>query len=143
MKTIRSHVDHLFRNVPQSRQTTLMKEEIIENLEEKVLDLIEHGKNEEDAINKAIVDFGDIDDITAEVEIEQDEVDEPLIRKKRHPKLNLGFSLWGSFLIIALFVFINYYYTPNTIWFVYPTFVVLWWPLAMFYYWRRHKGAEE
>ncbi len=73
MKTIRSHVEHLFRNTPQSKQTALLKEEIIENLEEKVYDLIEIGKNEEDAINKAIVDLGDIDDLISEVEFEQHE----------------------------------------------------------------------
>ncbi|GAF12579.1 hypothetical protein JCM19046_2743 [Bacillus sp. JCM 19046] len=143
MKTIRSHVEHLFRNTPQSKQTALLKEEIIENLEEKVYDLIEIGKNEEDAINKAIVDLGDIDDLISEVEFEQHEEKTPPTGQQRYPKLNLGFSLWGSALIIALFIFINYYYSPNTIWFVYPTFVVLWWPLAMFYYWRRQKGAQQ
>jgi hypothetical protein len=59
--------------------------------------------------------------------------------KKNTAKLNLGFSIFGSVLIIALFVFMNFYYSPEIIWFVYPTFVVLWWPLSMFFYWLRKK----
>lgn len=109
-----------------------LKQEVLENLEEKVLDLMEQGKEEEDAINKAIVDFGDIEDLKKELGVKQ-----PV--KKNMAKLNLSFSIWGSALIIALFVFINFAYSPKTIWFVYPTFAVLWWPLSMYFYWQRSK----
>lgn len=137
MKTIESHVNHLFRDVPQSRQTESIKEEIIENLEEKVQDLITAGKKEEDAINKAIVDFGDIDEIKAEFPPQPNHIHPSSATNLR---LNLWYSLWGSALVIGLFLFINIYYTPDTIWFVYPTFAILWWPLSMFFYWRRKKG---
>ncbi|GAA0363308.1 permease prefix domain 1-containing protein [Bacillus horti] len=131
MKRIKQHIDELFKGVPKSEKREKIKEEIVENLEEKVFDLMEQGKAEEDAINKALVEFGDIEEIKKEL-------------GERHPKkntskYNLGFSLWGSALIILLFVFINLYYTPNHIWFVYPTFVVLWWPLSLFYYWLRSR----
>lgn len=132
MKSIKRHVDELFKNVPDSEKKKILMQEITENLEEKVADLIAQGKEEEDAINKALVEFGDIEEIKNELGVRQ-----PL--KKNMAKLNLGFSLWGSGLIIALFVFINFYYTPDVIWFVYPTFAVLWWPLSMLYYWLRTK----
>jgi hypothetical protein len=132
VKKIKHHIDDLFKNIPNSEQKELIKQEIAENLEEKVLDLMAQGKDEEDAINKAIVDFGDIDEI-------EKELGAKLPAKKNMTKLDLGFSLWGSALIIALSVFINFYYTPGTIWFVYPTFGVLWWPLSMFYRWLRLK----
>ncbi len=37
-----------------------LEEDIVTNLSEKVEDLMEEGKSEEDAINKAIVEFGDV-----------------------------------------------------------------------------------
>lgn len=132
MKKIKNHVDDLFKNVPDSEQKEQIKQEIVENLEEKVFDLMAQGKEEEDAINKAIVDFGDIGEIEKELGVKL-----PAPAKKNMSKIDLGFSIWGTVLIIALFVFINFYYTPHIIWFVYPTFAVLWWPLSMFYRWLR------
>jgi len=132
MKKIKNHVDDLFKNVPDSEQKEQIKQEIVENLEEKVFDLMAQGKEEEDAINKAIVDFGDIGEIEKELGVKL-----PSPKKRNMSKIDLGFSIWGSALIIALVVFINFYYTPHIIWFVYPTFGVLWWPLSMFYRWLR------
>ncbi|MBM7586138.1 hypothetical protein JOC86_002680 [Bacillus pakistanensis] len=132
MKEVKDHVDALFKNIPKSEQRELIKQEIMENLEEKVYDLMAEGKSEEDAINKTIVDFGDIDEIEKELGAMK-----PV--KKNLTKIDFGFSLWGSGLIIALVVFINFYYTPQTIWFVYPTFAILWWPLSMLYRWLRLK----
>jgi hypothetical protein len=127
MKKIEEYVDGLFAELPDSEMKTELRNEIVQNLQEKVADLIASGKAEEDAVNKAIVDFGDISDIKEEF----------LAQQPRRSKagMQLGFSLWGSALIIALVVFANLYYTPNTIWCVYPIFAVLWWPLAMFYRW--------
>ncbi|RDW21109.1 hypothetical protein CWR48_03905 [Oceanobacillus arenosus] len=130
MKQLKVHVDELFKEISDSEQKTAIMEEVLENLEEKVWDLMEQGKAEEDAINKAIVEFGDILDLKNELGVKR-----PV--KKNMTKLNLGFSLWGSVITIALFVFMNFYYTPDVIWFVYPTFAVLWWPLAMYFIWKR------
>ena len=63
MITIKDYVEGLFGDIPDSTEKENIKQEIILNLEEKVQDLTEAGKAEEDAINKAIVDFGDIDEI--------------------------------------------------------------------------------
>jgi hypothetical protein len=132
MKTIKEHVEEWFLDVPESEKKETVKQEIIQNLEEKMFDLMAQGKLQEDAINKTIVEFGDIEEIKRELGASQP-------KQKDNAKLNLGFSIWGSILIIAMSVFINLYYSPQTIWFVYPTFVVLWWPLSMFYYWLRKR----
>ncbi|MEC2076220.1 permease prefix domain 1-containing protein [Metabacillus fastidiosus] len=132
MKKLQDHVDELFKDIPESEQKTAIKQEVLENLEEKVWDLMEQGKEEEDAINKAIVDFGDIGDLKNELGVKQP-------KRKSNIKLNLGYSIWASLLIIALFVFINASYSPDVIWFVYPTFVVLWWPLTMYFKWQGSK----
>jgi hypothetical protein len=133
LKPLRNHVNELFKDIPKSPQKDTIKQEVLENLEEKVFDLMQQGKTEEDAINKAIVEFGDIDDLTKELEIMQP----PHKKSKRMTKLHLEYSIWGSILFIALFIFINFYYAPHVIWFVYPTFAVLWWPLTMYFRWMK------
>ncbi|KRG13227.1 permease prefix domain 1-containing protein [Lederbergia galactosidilytica] len=134
MKVLKNHVQSLFRDIPNSEQKEALMDEVLQNLEEKVWDLMEQGKAEEDAVNKAIVDFGDIEDLKQELGVVETKP-----RKNKMRRLNLGYSLWGSSLIIALVLFINLYYTPHTIWFVYPTFVILWWPLTMYFSWLRNK----
>jgi hypothetical protein len=134
MKKIKNHIEELFKEIPRTHESELVKQEIIQNLEEKVIFLMESGKEEEDAINKAIVEFGDIDELKKELGTKN-----PDQKKSKLAKLNLAYSLCGSGLLIALFLFINFYYTPNTIWFVYPTFGLLWWPLSMYFYWQRNK----
>jgi hypothetical protein len=130
---IKQYVDHLFKDVPDTTDKEILKQEIIDNLEEKVRDLVDQGKKPEEAIQLTITDFGNIEELKMELLMTQHEL------KKNTAKLNLGFSVFGSVLIIALFVFMNFYYSPEIIWFVYPTFVVLWWPLSMFFYWLRKK----
>ncbi|SFF96037.1 permease prefix domain 1-containing protein [Sporolactobacillus nakayamae] len=135
MKRLTAYINKLFEELPRGDQTEKVKEEIIRDLEEKVADLVEEGKSEEDAINKVIVEFGDIDEIKQEMDLP----DFPNNHKPELARLNLGYSLWGSGLIIALVLFINYYYTPHIIWFIYPAFAVAWWPLSMFYHLHRKK----
>ncbi|WP_308634428.1 permease prefix domain 1-containing protein [Paenibacillus silvisoli] len=138
MKKIREHVEEWFDDIEESEQKQAIQEEITQNLEEKVMDLMRRGKSEEDAINKTIVEFGDIADIKQELGVKLNGYD-GRAAKRRKFALHLGFSIWGFSLIVALVVFVNLYYTPGTIWFVYPTFAVAWWPLAMFYKWLGWK----
>lgn len=133
MKRIKQQVDQWFKGVPKSEERENVKQDIIQSLQEKVADLMEQGLSKEDAIHQAIEEFGDVKEIISELDTRNQK------NKRDTAKINLGFSIWGSILIIALFVFTNLYYSPNVIWFVYPTFVVLWWPLSMFYYWLRVK----
>lgn len=60
-------------------------------------------------------------------------------KKSYMKKIHFSYSLCGSALIILFFLFINFYYSPNVIWFVYPTFVVLWWPLTIYFYVHKRK----
>lgn len=133
MSKIRHHVNILFEKVPNCEQKENIIQEIVDNLEDKVNELITTGIEENEAINKAIADFGDIDEIKNEL------LKDKKIQKQKNASINFKFSLFGSGLIILLFVFINLYYTPKTIWFVYPVFVTLWWPLSMMYVLYRIK----
>lgn len=132
MKKLRSYVDNLFEGIPDGEQKENVRQEILQNLEEKVMDLVTEGKQEEDAINKVLVEFGDFEEIRNELMEKKSPIN-------KNYSLALGYSIWGSILIIALVVFINMYYTPRIIWFVYPVFAVLWWPLSMLFRWLSHR----
>ena len=137
MNKIEAHINRLFKDIPDSARKRQIIQEITQDLEDKVADLVARGKAKKDAINKAIVDFGDIDDIKAELATD--------VKTAKHKSngLALAFSIWGSALIIALVVFINFYYTPHVIWFVYPTFAVVWWPMALFFHWLSKKREDD
>ncbi len=135
MNKVEIHLNRLFRDIPESRRKIEMIQEISQDLNDKVADLVSQGHSEDEAIQKVIADFGDISEIQNEL------MGGCRLMKNRNIGLSLTFSLWGSFLISALMIFINLYYTPNAIWFVFPLFTVIWWPLALFFVWYRCKNG--
>lgn len=147
MITIQEYVERMFKNIPENDQTSGIKQEIIQNLQEKVVDLIDSGKDEEDAINKAIVEFGDFEEIKGELELEtapSEVVQERENAEYKYKKTTNAFlfALCGSGIFIALMIFINMYYSPGIIWFVYPVFAIIWWPLAMFFRWLNRRSRR-
>ena len=100
MRRLRNHVNKLFKNIPESPQKNVIKQEVLKDLEEKVFDLMAQVKAEEDANNKAIVEAGNSDGLTKELDITQP----PHKKSRRMTKLYLEYSVWGSILIIALFI---------------------------------------
>ncbi len=137
MNEIESHITQLFAGIPESSRKEEVKLEITQNLNEKVADLVANGQTREEAIQKAIDDFGDIEDLKEELE------SSAKLTKGKRLGLSLAFSIWGSALITALMLFINFYYTPGNIWFVYPVFAVVWWPMALFFQWHHNKTGER
>lgn len=135
MKKIQDYINKVFKYIPKSKDKEKMIQEITQNLEDKVEDLIELGNNEEDAINKAIIEFGDAEDIKKEFLPNNNF--ERILKKVQN---RLFFSIIGTILVIGLFLFINLYYIPDHIWFVYPVFIVLWWPLAEFFNWLNKRN---
>lgn len=133
MNEIDMHIKKLFEDIPESSSKNDIIQEITQNLNEKVADLVANGLPREQAVKKAVDDFGDIDELKKEF------ADNARLADSKRKGLSLAFSLWGGLLIIALFVFINFYYTPGTIWFVYPAFGVIWWPMVMCFVWYRNK----
>ncbi|QXE02189.1 permease prefix domain 1-containing protein [Terribacillus sp. DMT04] len=145
MQKIRAYVEEQFADLPETEQVATLKEEIKDSMEEKAADFMLDGKAEEDAINKAIVDFGNLAEIKKEFQLQQEprqKSDKPKKQKEDMSTLNLGFSICGSVLIIALLVFVNMYYTPHEIWFVFPTFAILWWPVSMAFVWMKARRRK-
>jgi len=72
---LRKYVDGLFEETAPTRKTVELKEEMIQNLEEKYEDLIAEGKTPEAAFNVAVVGIGDVSTLLRE--IEKSDVSEP------------------------------------------------------------------
>ncbi|MDR1540137.1 MAG: hypothetical protein LBU32_19485 [Clostridiales bacterium] len=145
MREIEEYVERAFYSIPNSARKSETMQEIIQRLTdsaEKLMGtekgregLMGNGRSREDAINKAIVDFGDLGEIIQGLR-------EDGARSGKSPAYSaLWFSIIGSLAIVALVAFINLYYTPRIIWFLYPAFGVAWWPLSVFFFgkWRRMK----
>ncbi len=131
---IRDYVEEIFHNVPDSDEKRSILDEMILDAEEKAADLMAEGKAEEDAINKALVELGDL----SEIKLNLMGVGRPK-RSMAKYRNNLLYAVCGSLLVIALMLFINFYYSPGTIWFVYPTFAILWWPMSVLLHYMNHK----
>jgi hypothetical protein len=136
MNEIEAYVNRLFGDIPDSARKEALKMEVVQNLSEKVADLTAKGMSIEDAVSKTAEDFGDINDLREEL------ADSARTAKTQKGWLSLAFSVWGAILITALVMFINFYYTPAVIWFVYPVFAVAWWPVSLFFLWLSNKTGR-
>jgi hypothetical protein len=101
MNEIETHIGKLFADVPDSSRKNEVVQEITQNLNEKLSDLMQTGLSREQAVCKTIEDFGDIDDLKKELE------SSAKILQSKRSGLSLAFSIWGSLLILGLFLFIN------------------------------------
>lgn len=136
MNKIEERIEKLFKDVPNSKRKREVLQEINQNLYEKVDDLVSLGMTESEAVQKSIDDFGDIREIQEELMgIDQ-------IKESKNVSLSLAFSIWGALLIAAFVIFINLYYSPRIIWFVYPVFAVAWWPMSMYFHWQHKKTGN-
>ncbi len=138
MKQIKNFVKHTFKDVPKEK-----REEIIpivtETLIEKVEDLIEKGYSEQDAIDRAVLEFGTAEDYFGR--------EKPFARFRRktlkHYRNDFLFSVFGAIIIIGMLVFTNLYYNGEVLWFVLPAIAVIWWPLAVLYRFLNKRVSEK
>ena len=136
MNEIITYVEKAFENVTESERKTEMVDELVGRIEDSAHMWMDNGKEREDAINKAIVEFGDLSELIMEL------MGEPHNKNFNAPKNALWFSIVGSIIFIALAVFINLYYSPRYIWYIYPAFAVIWWPLSVFFFGNWRKGKK-
>jgi len=113
------------------------KKELIEiltlSLEEKVEDLVEQGTPVDEAIEKSIQEFGNMDDILNAYP-EKQKKQKVLLQARRS---QFFFSLFGYILIVGLAVFFNltfFDFFGQKYWFVVVAIGVFFWPLVMLYH---------
>ncbi len=130
MKKIVNFVKHTFKDIPKQGKEEIIQS-VSESLIEKVEDLVEKGLSEQEAIDKAVLEFGTIEDYF--VNFKKQEKKKKRKKTINHYKNDLLFSAVGSVIIISIIVFINLYYLPSTLWFVIPSIGILFWPLSILY----------
>ena len=130
MKQIKNFVKHTFKDVNKEKREEIIQL-VTESLVEKVEDLIESGLTEKDAIDKAVTEFGTVEDyFNQSIKFAKKEKRQKTIR---HYGNDLLFSGVGSAIVIGIILFIDFRYTPNILWSVIPSIAILFWPLAVLY----------
>lgn len=140
MKKIEQFVKRLFKKQPSTEENKETIQVLIEMLIEKVEDLEEQGLSQEEAIDKTIIEFGELDDFY------HPQMDKEKRRYKRQKTVNhyrndLLFSAISSVLIIGIIIFVNVqYFWEYGPWFIVPTLGILFWPLSLLYKLLNKKG---
>ncbi len=69
METIAVYLDNMFAGLPKTAETLRLKQELLAGMEEKYLELKRAGRTENEAIGIVISEFGNIEELTAELDI--------------------------------------------------------------------------
>ena len=69
MESIRNYLDNVFASVPNTEAVARVKAELLANMEDKYRELIEGGASENEAAGRVFTDFGNIDELFAELGI--------------------------------------------------------------------------
>jgi len=73
METIRAYIEQMFKDLPKTKEVVEMKLNIQDHMEDKYQELINEGMNEASASREVINEFGDINEILKELNIDVDE----------------------------------------------------------------------
>ena len=76
MDTIKTYLDNMFLNLPKTDEINTLKNDLLNNMEDKYNELKTQGKTENEAIGIVISEFGNIDELINEMGIKIDEPDE-------------------------------------------------------------------
>ncbi|WP_407371296.1 permease prefix domain 1-containing protein [Carnobacterium sp.] len=72
MDTIKSYVESVFVQLPRTPEMQQLKEDMLTNMEDKYLQLKSEGQSENEAIGTVLSEFGNIDEIIEEYNLEKD-----------------------------------------------------------------------
>ncbi|MEG1004166.1 permease prefix domain 1-containing protein [Clostridium sp.] len=78
METIKNYLDNVFSGLPKTQEIEKLKSELLSNLEDKYEELKASGKSENEAIGIVISEFGNIDELINELDI-----DEPILNQTK------------------------------------------------------------
>ncbi len=73
METIRTYLDNLFAGLPKTDRVQALRAELYLNMEERYHEMKAAGKTENEAIGIVISEFGNIDELLTELNIQKDE----------------------------------------------------------------------
>lgn len=87
METISVYLDNMFVRLPRTAEVMRMKQELLEGMEEKYRELKREGKSENEAIGIVISEFGNIEELTAELGIAANEPERSERTERTEPVL--------------------------------------------------------
>ena len=83
MEIIKNYLDKMFEKLPRTQEIEKLKEDLFNNMEDKYNELILEGKSENEAIGIVISEFGNIDELVKELNINiEKEVETKLISEE-------------------------------------------------------------
>ncbi len=97
METIRNYLENMFANLPNSPQVLRAKDELWQMMEDKYNELISEGKSENEAVGTVISEFGNLDEIAAELGLEE-EVRQEKVTLEESPRRQLSLDEVKAFL---------------------------------------------
>lgn len=71
MKTILDYLDNMFKSLPLTKEVMRAKEELAAMMEDKYNELIAEGKKENEAVGIVISEFGNLQELSAELGLEE------------------------------------------------------------------------
>lgn len=69
METIRNYLESMFKNLPQTEAVIKAKYELGQMMEDKYTELIREGKSENEAVGTVIAEFGNLEELAADLGI--------------------------------------------------------------------------
>ncbi|CAI6080538.1 hypothetical protein PAECIP112173_02920 [Paenibacillus sp. JJ-100] len=112
------YLDNMFAGLPRSPEVERMKQELLSGMEDKYLELKQQGRSENEAVGIVISEFGNIEELMAELGIQPEEAEETLpvlteeevqayIEAKRSAGFWTGLGVWLSSIGIAFLILMN------------------------------------
>ncbi len=143
MKAIESFVRRMFRAKKITKEDKESMEILTQMLIEKVEDLKEQGMSDDDAIDKTIDEFGEIDDYY-HPKMAREKRRHHRIKTLRHYRNDLLFASLSTVLIAGILGYVNLvYFWDYGPWFIVPTLGLLFWPLSLLYALLNKKSDSD
>ncbi len=70
METIRTYLENLFAQLPETPEIIRLKDDMLRTMEDKYIELKSEGKSENEAVGIVISEFGNIDELLAELDLD-------------------------------------------------------------------------
>lgn len=112
-ENLRYKVDELFQNAPRTNRANEIKEEILANVIDRYNDLIQAGKNENDAVNIAISGIGDVDEIIRGLRENDDNSYGTMMKERKKFAARMSIAIGLYILSVAVEVFCTEYLNMN------------------------------
>lgn len=112
-ENLRCKVDELFQNAPRTNRANEIKEEILANVIDRYNDLIQAGKNENDAVNIAISGIGDVDEIIRGLRENNENNYGTMMKERKKFAARMSIAIGLYILSVAVEVFCTEYLNMN------------------------------